>query len=178
MPINTPPGCFGHGPGPLKTSAGKLHFNTSSFISYAQAYEFALIVSSTKDGRRAMVTLEVDVGSIPAPIVQAACLNEERDCFPMAGGVMVNPTSRLALVGSCVDECVGDLSYLWTVLPSAPDHRLDYVSCVMNRASRFCPLSMRNSISDGVSKRSRDDHGSTPFYYCRHDHDNDRGASY
>ena len=142
VPINTPPGCFGHGPGPLKTSAGKLHFNTSSFISYAQAYEFALIVSSTKDSRRAMVTLEVDVGSIPAPIVQAACLNEERDCFPMAGGVMINPTSRLALVGSCVDECVGELSYLWTVLPSAPDHRLEYVSCILTRFAQFCPLTL------------------------------------
>ena len=74
-----------------------------------------------------MITLEIDVGSIPAPIVQAECLNGERDCFPMAGGVMINPTSRLALVGSCVDECVGDLSYFWTVLPTEPDHRLEYV---------------------------------------------------
>ena len=126
VPINTPPGCFGQGPGPLKTSAGSLKFNTSSFISYAQAYEFSLIV--TKDSRKAMITLEIDVGSIPAPIVQAECLNGERDCFPMVGGVMINPTSRLALVGSCVDECGGDLSYFWTVLPSTPDHRIDYVS--------------------------------------------------
>ena len=127
VPINTPAGCFGKGPGALKTSAGFLNFNTSSFISYAQSYEFTLIVE--KDVRRAMVTLEIDVGSIPAPIVEAECLNADRDCFPMAGGVMVNPTSRLAVRGKCLDECEGgDLSYFWTVLPAKPvDHRLSYV---------------------------------------------------
>jgi hypothetical protein len=52
----------------LKTKAGSLSLNTSSFVTYAQAYELTLIVK--KDTRKAMITLEIDVGSIPAPIIK------------------------------------------------------------------------------------------------------------
>ena len=37
--INTPPGCFGRGAGPLKKKAGTLRFNSSSFIAYANVFE-------------------------------------------------------------------------------------------------------------------------------------------
>ncbi len=32
LPINPPPGCWGHGPGPLKTTSGHLRINTRSFV--------------------------------------------------------------------------------------------------------------------------------------------------
>jgi hypothetical protein len=41
-----------------------------------------------------MAKLEVDVGSIPAPIVAVECLDTELSCTPIPGGVMVNPTAR------------------------------------------------------------------------------------
>ena len=116
------------GPGPLKTTAGKITLNTSSLITYAQSYEFTLILS--KDDRTAMVTLEVNVGSAPAPIVSVECLNAADSCFPVAGGIMVNPTKRLAVIGNCEEECEGDLSYHWSLVPpEEEDPKPNYVSC-------------------------------------------------
>lgn len=105
------PGCFGEGPGPLKSTAGHIWLNTSSFISYVQTYEITLIIS--KDTRKAITTLQIDVGSIPAPAVQVECLDEERMCYPFHHSRFVNPKKRLAVLGSCVDECEGSLEYWW-----------------------------------------------------------------
>jgi hypothetical protein len=43
--INTPPGCFGKGAGPLKKKSGSLRFSTTSFITFAQVYEITLVLS-------------------------------------------------------------------------------------------------------------------------------------
>jgi len=48
--INPPPGCFGKGPGPLKTNKGFLKINTAQLTTYALTFEFLLIL--TKDTRR------------------------------------------------------------------------------------------------------------------------------
>ncbi len=93
-PINPPGGCFGHGrPGPLKGKSGLLSVNTNRFVTYAQSYEFLVIVSK-EDGRRAMATLEVDVGKIPAPVVEISCKGKDA-CKPFPGSLLVNPTKRL-----------------------------------------------------------------------------------
>ncbi len=137
MPLNPPPGCFGDGPGHLSRTQGFIKLNTSSFVTYAQEYEFTLILK--KDTRKAMVTLKIDVGSIPAPIVSVECLDKEKACFPVAGGMMINPTSRLAVIGACKHECEGgDLSYFWTVLPGTLNERLNYV--------RRWPLQLAHTI--------------------------------
>ena len=107
------PGCFGLGPGPLKSTAGHIMLNTSSFVSYVQTYEITLILS--KDTRKAIITLEIDVGSIPAPAVQVECLDDERMCYPYYHSLFVNPTKRMAVLGGCVDECEGTLEYWWGV---------------------------------------------------------------
>ena len=112
-PIKPDPGCFGEGPGPLKTNVGKIMLNTSSFETYAQVYEIVLILS--KDERRAVTKLEIDVSSAPALMVNIECINEEDMCFPSYKGLFVNPTNRLGLMGNCLDECEGELTYLWSV---------------------------------------------------------------
>lgn len=101
-------GCFGKGAGPLKTRQGTLTVNTASFITYGQVYEFLLILS--KGNRRAKAKIEVEMLSIPAPIVAIECVSL---CFPTFGGVFVNPSSRLALRGTCLEECDGDELYTW-----------------------------------------------------------------
>ena len=110
--INPPAGCFGNGPQPLKTTVGILGINTASFITYSRIYEILLILS--KDTRRAMVKIEIDLGAVPAPIAEIKCINSDL-CFPKFGGVFVNPTSRLALKGNCLAECLGDEKYQWDI---------------------------------------------------------------
>ncbi len=140
-PINPVGGCFGQGrAGPLKAGgSGLLVINTNRFVSgrnhicflnafyftsthitlsslqvtYAQSYEFLVIVSKP-DGRRAITTLEVDVGKIPAPVIEIGCKGASA-CTPRPGGVLVNPTKRLALESICQKECEGELSYLWSI---------------------------------------------------------------
>ena len=55
-----------------------------------------------------------ELGSVPAPIVEIKCTSQEL-CFPKFGGVFVNPTSRLALKGTCLEECKGTEVYHWDV---------------------------------------------------------------
>ena len=62
-----PLGCFGQGAGPLRTSTGRLNLNTASFITYAQTYEILMVLA--KDDRRAKVKIQVEMLSVPAPIV-------------------------------------------------------------------------------------------------------------
>ena len=51
--------------------------------------------------------------AVPAPIVSIECASL---CFPTFGGVYVNPTSRVALRGTCLEECEdGGESYEWTI---------------------------------------------------------------
>eukprot|EP00095_Tigriopus_kingsejongensis_P012230 maker-scaffold528_size145933-snap-gene-0.29 protein:Tk12230 transcript:maker-scaffold528_size145933-snap-gene-0.29-mRNA-1 annotation:"hypothetical protein IscW_ISCW000316" len=111
--IQAPPGCFGNGAGPLKSGAGKIDFNTSSFITFSRTFEFTLIL--IKDTRRAIATLRVEVTSVPPPITTVACLSLENMCFPSFKGFFINPTKRLAIVGDCKDSCDGDVSYLWSI---------------------------------------------------------------
>ena len=115
--INAPPGCFGSGAGPLKTRAKTLALNTASLITYGRIYEILLVLSKTdKDGktRRNQAFVELELGSVPAPIVEIKCTSQEL-CFPKFGGVFVNPTSRLALKGTCLEECKGTEVYHWDV---------------------------------------------------------------
>ena len=115
--INAPPGCFGAGAGPLKTRAKTLALNTASLITYGRIYEILLVLSKTdKDGktRRNQAFVELELGSVPAPIVEIKCTSQEL-CFPKFGGVFVNPTSRLALKGTCLEECKGTEVYHWDV---------------------------------------------------------------
>eukprot|EP00095_Tigriopus_kingsejongensis_P009160 maker-scaffold798_size95657-snap-gene-0.29 protein:Tk09160 transcript:maker-scaffold798_size95657-snap-gene-0.29-mRNA-1 annotation:"hypothetical protein IscW_ISCW000316" len=109
--VNIPPGCFGVGPGPLKTRAGALSLNTGTLTSPARIYEILLVLE--KDTRRAKVKVELEMQSVPAPIATIECASL---CFPTFDGVFVNPTSRLALRANCVEQCDnGDESYLWTL---------------------------------------------------------------
>jgi hypothetical protein len=110
--INPGPGCFGQGPGPLKTRAGIIFLNTASLVTYSRVYEIMLVLS--KDTRQSKAKIELDLGSIPAPVAQIECASAGL-CFPAFGGVWVNPTSRLALKGDCVSVCDGTLSYYWEV---------------------------------------------------------------
>ena len=124
MIIDPPGGCFGYGPGPMKVSSGKLTLNTSSLVTYAQVYEVSLVI--LKDTRMAQVKMDIDVGIIPAPIVEIECASEGL-CFPTYGGIFVNPTSRLALKSLCVEECeTGEITYSWNLIAPRP---LQTLSC-------------------------------------------------
>ena len=125
--INPPEGCFGFGPGPMKVSGTRLTLNTSSFVTYAQVYEVGIVLS--KDIREAQVAVQIDVGVIPSPIVEIDCASEGL-CFPATGAIFINPTSRLALLSSCIAECeTGQISYTWKLtfptLPNSQDSNFD-----------------------------------------------------
>ena len=119
------PGCFGTGPVPLKTKAKIFAMNTASLVTYGRIYEILLILQ--KDTRRAKVILELDLGAVPAPITEIRCINDEL-CFPRFGGVFVNPTARLALKGTCTEECVGDETYTWEIYRDTAPTTLNKVS--------------------------------------------------
>lgn len=127
--ILPPPGCFGSGPGGIKLSASTLELNTSTLVTYAQVYEVALTVS--KDERIAQTTILIDVGVIPAPIVEIGCASAGL-CTPANGGIFINPTSRLALISGCIEECEGGiLSYKWNIKLNTEKYpfRLNTVMC-------------------------------------------------
>jgi hypothetical protein len=123
--MSPPSGCYGYGPGPLRWSSPQLTVNTSCFTTYAQMYEVAMVVQ--KDYRWAMSTILIDVGVIPSPVAEIQCASAGL-CFPNPSGVMINPTSRLALTSLCTEQCDGGtLSYTWKV--NTPGVRLNTVNC-------------------------------------------------
>ena len=124
-----PPGCFGSGPGGISHSAAKLTLNTSSLVTYAQVYEVTMIVS--KDNRIAQTNIKVDVGVIPAPVIEIGCASEGL-CTPTFGGIFVNPTSRLAMRSNCLEQCDGGtITYSWNIKldPARYPFRLNVVTC-------------------------------------------------
>ena len=74
-----------------KVTGSRLTLNTSSFVTYAQVYELSLIVS--KDTRKGMVKMDIDLGVLPVPLLEIDCAAPGL-CFPTFGGIFVNPTSR------------------------------------------------------------------------------------
>ena len=72
-------------------TGSRLTLNTSSFVTYAQVYELSLIVS--KDTRKGMVKMDIDLGVLPVPLLEIDCAAPGL-CFPTFGGIFVNPTSR------------------------------------------------------------------------------------
>ena len=72
-------------------TGSRLTLNTSSFVTYAQVYELSLIVS--KDSRKGMVKMDIDLGVLPVPLLDIDCAAPGL-CFPTFGGIFVNPTSR------------------------------------------------------------------------------------
>jgi hypothetical protein len=120
-----PPGCFGQGPRPLKTRSGVIGLNTASLVTYSRIYEILLILS--KDTRRSMAKIELDLGWMPAPIAEIKCANNII-CFPRFGGVFVNPTSRLAMKGNCISDCLGSETYHWELFRESEPEVLQTVS--------------------------------------------------
>ena len=110
--INPPGGCFGSGPTALRLKSAVFSMNTASLVTYSRVYEILLILS--KDTRKSMSKIELELGAVPAPIAEIKCIVDEV-CFPTFGGVFVNPTSRLALKGKCEAECIGDETYTWDI---------------------------------------------------------------
>ena len=136
MLINTPPGCFGKGPGSLKKKAGTLRFNSSSFIAYANVFEVRLVLSkmSIYDGRevtrKSSAKIDIELLSVAVPIVAIECAST---CYPSLTGVFVNPTSRLALRGACTDKCQdGKESYEWLF---ADDQKME--TCFLDPTMRY-----------------------------------------
>ena len=76
----------------IQVTGSRLTLNTSSFVTYAQVYELSLIVS--KDTRKGMVKMDIDLGVLPVPLLEIDCAAPGL-CFPTFGGIFVNPTSRL-----------------------------------------------------------------------------------
>lgn len=105
-------GCFGTGPGKIASRSGKLKLNTKSFETYSQIYEVMVVIS--KGDRRAKAKVEIEIGSIPSPVMSIKCKSKSL-CFPGYGGVFVNPTTRLAITAECIGLCEGDLTYEWNL---------------------------------------------------------------
>ena len=55
----------------------------------------------------------------------------------MAEGMLVNPTQRLAVKGSCVEQCEGKLDFFWALLPH--DEFGDRLGYVRNKLTYFFP---------------------------------------
>jgi hypothetical protein len=123
--MSPPSGCYGFGPGSLRWSSPQLTVNTSCFTTYAQTYEIAMVVQ--KDYRWAKTSILIDVGVLPSPVAQIQCASAGI-CFPTPSGVMINPTTRLALTSNCVSQCSGGtLHYSWNL--NAPGFNLQTVVC-------------------------------------------------
>ncbi|KAG7163310.1 Polycystic kidney disease and receptor for egg jelly-related protein-like [Homarus americanus] len=105
-------------PGTLEYSDGTLNLQTSSFIREQGTYEITALVS--KDTRKQYTTVQVEVMQHPPPQLNVKCV-EEKLCLPYNGGLLVNPSSRLALMGNCVDMCEGEMKLEWTIMNMTGD---------------------------------------------------------
>ena len=73
-------------------------------------------ITLAKDVRVGRVAVQIDVGVIPAPIVEIDCASAGL-CFPTTGAIFINPTSRLALRSNCTAECdSGEITYNWKLI--------------------------------------------------------------
>ncbi|KAK8732744.1 hypothetical protein OTU49_006901, partial [Cherax quadricarinatus] len=106
-------GCFGMGAGTLKYSYGDMNLNTSSFYLHDATYE--IMVWVVKDTRAANASVQVGVTLQIPPSIVIQCVDVSI-CYPYNGGILVNPSSRMALVGTCVSQCGKTLALQWTYM--------------------------------------------------------------
>ena len=124
MYISPFPGCFGRGPGKIAFGRGIMQINTKSFETFSQVYEIMVVIS--KGERRGRAKIEIEVKSVPSPIIAIKCKSESL-CFPTYNGVYINPTTRLALTAECMNFCDGDLQYEWTLSSFSDMHNISTV---------------------------------------------------
>ncbi|XP_069953284.1 polycystin-1-like protein 2 isoform X2 [Cherax quadricarinatus] len=103
-------GCFGVGAGSLQYNYGNMNLNTSSFYLHDATYEFMVWV--TKDTRAANASVQVGVTLQIPPSIIIQCVDVSI-CYPYNGGILVNPSSRMALIGTCVSQCGKNLALQW-----------------------------------------------------------------
>ncbi|KAK4314860.1 hypothetical protein Pmani_013883 [Petrolisthes manimaculis] len=105
-------GCFGNGPGPIDFSLGILELNTASFLLSTATYE--MVVKIVKWDREAFAGVTLKITQDPPPIVTIKCANEFM-CRPHPKGLLIDPTLRLALVGSCTEDCTANMELQWSI---------------------------------------------------------------
>ncbi|XP_071515467.1 polycystin family receptor for egg jelly-like [Panulirus ornatus] len=105
-------GCFGKSPGTLEIYGGYLELDTSSFVEPNAVYEIKVRIS--KDTRESYAGVEVTITQHPPPNIQIKCIDEKL-CWPYKGGLLINPSFRLALLGSCISDCSSNMNFSWSI---------------------------------------------------------------
>ncbi|XP_043232398.1 uncharacterized protein LOC122386826 [Amphibalanus amphitrite] len=109
-------GCFGQGPGMLNITGGRLELNTLQFRTNNATYEISVQMrkADPTDPRLATGTTLVEVVAGSPPIVSVMCQVADM-CRVTESGSIINPSSRVALVGTCQELCDGRLTWAWRV---------------------------------------------------------------
>ncbi|CAG0896667.1 unnamed protein product [Darwinula stevensoni] len=107
-------GCFGNGPGVLDVRGSSLKIPCSVFSSPGV---YNMMVEVRKTGRKANAYVDVEISALNSiPNVLIACKTASLCQPPRPEGIYVNPTTRLAIKGSCNSGCEGNdsnLVYSW-----------------------------------------------------------------
>ncbi|KAK4290629.1 hypothetical protein Pmani_036484 [Petrolisthes manimaculis] len=135
-------GCFGNGPGSLEHSEGRLLLNTASLNKADTSYE--IIVMLERDTRFAMAKVIVEVLSVTPPSISIVCADPKL-CQPTFSGLLVNPSSRVALESICTKYCQEQMLYSWTIT-SVTDNPI--------QETRDCPTDATPSPEEGTGGAS------------------------
>ena len=113
--------------GMLNISGGRLELNTLQFRTNNVTYEISVQMrkADPADPRKATGITLVEVVAGSAPIVSVMCQVADM-CRVTEAGSIINPSSRVALVGQCQELCDGRLSWTWRVfyVRNATEYRI------------------------------------------------------
>ncbi|XP_066983276.1 polycystin-1-like protein 2 [Macrobrachium rosenbergii] len=105
-------GCFGKGPGRILVEGGTLELNTVQLRKAIATYRIVVVMA--KDTRKAEGSIDVELVPGSPPMVDVKC-QIAKMCRFTSDGMFINPSSRLALMGSCNEDCYGSLGYSWSI---------------------------------------------------------------
>ncbi|ELU06540.1 hypothetical protein CAPTEDRAFT_185815 [Capitella teleta] len=103
-------GCFRQGPGSIDLDIGEITFITSN-MHENETYIFDVTVH--KGDRSASASLLIDILPGDSPFVSIRVKDEL--WRPIQGGIEVQASNRLALVGECQIACSADCQYSWSM---------------------------------------------------------------
>ncbi|XP_063604126.1 uncharacterized protein LOC134779789 [Penaeus indicus] len=136
-------GCFGEGPGRINITGGLLELNTMQLRATNCTYRFCAVMYKEfpavrnegqwdREPRKAEGCMNVGVVPGSPPLVEIKC-QVPKMCRVTDRGTIINPNSRVALMGSCADLCWGNLLFSFKIyavrggVPERIENDVDYM---------------------------------------------------
>ncbi|KAG7177992.1 putative REJ domain-containing protein 3, partial [Homarus americanus] len=121
-----------------------------SLVEVEVTYEVMVMVE--KDTRYALAKVLVEVMSVAQPVIDIMCADAKL-CHPVFSGLLINPSSRVALESMCTSSCHDHMTYTWSITTASGQPVVEERTCPQPTTS---DQTTREEVNEGEASLSPD----------------------